>query len=180
MAKLIGSTYANSLFEVAAEMDVLDNVSEELNFVIETFKREKNFYQFFISPKVSKTKRKEVIGNIYEDKLSKELFNFLKLLIDKDRATEIFSIKLFFDVLLDKKRNVKRVVVESVMELTDEHKKKLIEKLSKATNSEVILKNVVRPEILGGVILRIDNEVIDDSVLSKLDSIGDSISKIII
>ncbi|MDM8533823.1 ATP synthase F1 subunit delta [Clostridiaceae bacterium HSG29] len=180
MAKLIGSTYANSLFEVAAEMDVLDNVSKELNFVTETFKTQKDFYQFFISPKVSKTKRKEVIGNVYKDRLSNEVYNFLKLLIDKDRATEIFSIKLFFDALLDKNRNVKRVVVESVMELTDEHKRKLIEKLSKSTNSEIILKNIVRPEILGGIILRIDNEVIDDSVLSKLDSIGDSITKIII
>jgi len=180
MAKLIGSIYANSLFDVAQEMNILDDISKELNFIIETFKSEKEFYQFFISPKVSKTKRKEVIANVYEGKLSKEVFNFLKLLIDKNRSNEIFSIKLVFDSLLDKSRNVKRVTVESVIELTDDHKRKLIEKLSKSTKSEIILKNVIRPEILGGVILRIDNEIIDNSVLSKLDSIGDSISKIII
>ena len=180
MAKLVGSTYANSLFEIALEMNSVDDIARELDFIIETFEREKDFYNFFISPEVSKMKRKEVIENVYGGKMSNEITNFLKLLIDKDRASEMFSIKIFFDDLLFESRNVKRVTIESVVELTDEHKRKLIEKLSKVTESEIILKNIVKPEILGGVILRMDNEVIDDSILSKLNSIGESISKIII
>jgi F-type H+-transporting ATPase subunit delta len=180
MAKLIATTYANSLFEVAKEINKIDEIYNELTFVIDNFKNEKDFYQFFIAPKVSKAKRKEVIENVYANKVSKEIINFLKLLLDKNRESEIFPIKLFFDDLIDKSRNVKRVTIESVLELTDEHKKKLITKLSKLTESEIIIENVIKPEILGGIIMRIDNEVIDDSLVSKLNSIENSILKIII
>jgi F-type H+-transporting ATPase subunit delta len=180
MAKLVATTYATSLFEVAKEINKIDEIYKELTFVIETFRKEKDFYQFFITPKVSKLKRKEVIENVYANKVSKEIINFLKLLLDKNRANEIFSIKLFFDDLLDESRNVKRVTIESVVELTDDHKEKLITKLSQSIKSEIIIKNIIKPEILGGIIMRMDNEVIDDSLASKLNSIEDSILKIII
>lgn len=180
MAKLVGATYANSLFEIAKELNKIDEIYKELSFIAETFKNDKDFYQFFITPKVSIAKRKEVIENIYGDKVSREVVNFLKILLDKNRANEIFSIKLFFDDLLDKSRNIKRVTIESVIELTDEHKKKLINKLSELTQSEIILINVIKPEVLGGIIMRIDNEVIDNSIVSKLKSIEDSILKMII
>ncbi len=72
------------------------------------------------------------------------------------------------------------MTIESVIELTDEHKTKLINKLSKLTQSEIILINVIKPELLGGIVMRIDNEVIDDSIVSKFNSIEDSILKMII
>lgn len=180
MAKLVGSTYASSLFEVAKDIEKIDVIFNELDFIVAQFRDNKNFYQFFISPKVSKEKRKEIISNVYGGKVSDELLNFLKILIDKNRSNTIFEIKEVFQRLLDDHRNVKRVTVESVVELTDEHKGKLIKKLSEMTGCEIVLKNEIKPEILGGIIMRIDNEIIDDSVLSKLNSIQNSVSKIII
>ena len=121
-----------------------------------------------------------MIENIYGGKINDELLNFLKILIDKNRTSSIFDIKNVYANLLDQQRNVKRVVIESVVELTDEHKTKLIHKLTKLTGSEIILTNNIKPEILGGVIMRVDNEIIDASVLSKLNNIQNSVSKIII
>ena len=180
MAKLIGSTYASSLFEVAKELDKIESIFEELNFISDKFSEDKDFYQFFTSEKVGKEERKEVIENIYGGKINDELLNFLKILIDKNRTSSIFDIKNVYANLLDQQRNVKRVVIESVVELTDEHKTKLIHKLTKLTGSEIILTNNIKPEILGGVIMRVDNEIIDASVLSKLNNIQNSVSKIII
>lgn len=180
MAKLVGSTYASSLFEVAEKLDKIENIFEELSFISDKFNEDKDFYQFYTSARVGKKERKEVIDNIYSGKINDELLNFLKILIDQNRTSSIFEVKDFYAKLLDEHRNVKRVTVESVVELSDEHKTKLIRKLSDLTGSEIVLKNVIKPEILGGVIMRIDNEIIDASVLSKLDNIQKSVSKIII
>lgn len=180
MAKLVGSTYASSLFEVAKKLDKIESIFEELSFITDKFNEDKDFYQFYVSSRVGKEERKEVIDNVYSDKINDELLNFLKILIDQNRTNSIFDIKDFYSKLLDQHRNVKRVTVESVVELSDEHKTKLIRKLSDLTGSEIVLTNVIKPEILGGVIMRIDNEIIDASVLSKLDNIQNSVSKIII
>jgi len=180
MAKLVGSTYASSLFEVAEKLDKIESIFEELSFITDKFNENKDFYQFYTSTRVGKKERKEVIDNIYSDKINDELLNFLKILIDQNRTSSIFEVTDFYAKLLDQHRNVKRVTVESVVELSDEHKTKLIRKLSDLTGSEIVLTNVIRPEILGGVIMRIDNEIIDASVLSKLDNIQNSVSKIII
>jgi|AntRauTorcE11898_2_1112593.scaffolds.fasta_scaffold34795_2 F-type H+-transporting ATPase subunit delta len=180
MAKLIGTIYASSLFEVAKELDEIESVFEELSFITDRFFEDKKFYHFFTSTTVGKEERKEVIDNIYGQKINNALLNFLKILIDKNRASSIFDIKNVYASLLDQQRNVKRVTIESVVELTDAHKTKLIHKLSDLTGSEIVLKNVITPEILGGVIMRIDNEIVDASVLSKLNNIQNSVSKIII
>jgi len=180
MAKLIGSTYASSLFEVAEKLDKIESIFDELSFISDKFNEDKDFYQFYTSTRVGKKERKEVIDNVYGSKINDELLNFLKILIDQNRTSSIFEVKDFYAKLLDQHRNVKRVTVESVVELSDEHKTKLIRKLTNLTGSEIVLTNVIKPEILGGVIMRIDNEIIDASVLSKLDNIQNSVSKIII
>jgi F-type H+-transporting ATPase subunit delta len=180
MAKLVDSTYASSLFEVAQEHEIIEDIFDVLSFISDKFKEDERFYQFFTSAKVGKEEQKKVIENIYDGKINDELLSFLKILIDKNRTSSIFKIKDVYAKLLDQHRNVKRVTVESVVELTDEHKTKLIHKLSDLTGSEIILTNVIKPEILGGVIMRIENEIIDASVLSKLNNIQNSVSKIII
>ena len=180
MEKLVSKTYASSLFEIAQEHEKIENIFEELSFVSNNFKENDDFYHFFTSVKVGKEEQKNVINNVYGGKISDELLNFLKILIDKNRTSSIFEIKEFYAKLLDQHRNVKRVTIETVVELSDEHKSKLIQKISDLTGSEIILTNVIKPNILGGVIMRIENEIIDASVLSKLNNIQNSVSKIII
>jgi F-type H+-transporting ATPase subunit delta len=167
MAKLVDSTYASSLFEVAQEHEIIEDIFDELSFISDKFKEDERFYQFFTSAKVGKEEQKKVIENIYDGKINDELLSFLKILIDKNRTSSIFKIKDVYAKLLDQHR-------------TDEHKTKLIHKLSDLTGCEIILTNVIKPEILGGVIMRIENEIIDASVLSKLNNIQNSVSKIII
>lgn len=180
MAKLIASTYASSLFEIAQEHEKIEDIFEELSFILDNFKENDDFYQFFTSSKVGKEEQKKVIENVYGGKVNDELLNFLKILIDKNRTKSIVEIKDYYAKMLDQHRNVKRVTIETVVEISDEHKTKLIRKLSTLTGSEIILTNVIKPDILGGVIMRIENEIIDASVLSKLNNIQNSVSKIII
>mgnify|MGYP006285209503 FL=1 len=180
MAKLIASVYANSLFDVAKEKDDQDLIKDQLELITNSLKDNKEFYNFFISPKVSKSERKDVIKNVFKDKISKELLNFLMILIDKKRTSSIYEINKFYKRLYDENIGLKRVTVESVIELSDNQKSKLSKKLEKMLNKEVIIENKINPEILGGVILRVDNEEIDNSIATKLKNIEESIAKIIV
>lgn len=180
MAKLIASVYAKSLFDVAVEIKKEKLICEELEFISDMFTSDSDFYEFFLTPKVSKQKRKAVIENVYGEKVSVEVLNFLKLLLDKQRANEIKSISLYYNKLFDKQQNLKRVTVETVIEMTDKQKNKLISKLEETTKSKIVLENIIKPELLGGIIMRIDNSVVDNSIFSKLRAIEDSVSKIII
>jgi F-type H+-transporting ATPase subunit delta len=180
MAKLVATTYASSLFEVAKETDMVKEISKDLKDVMTIFEENDDFYNFLISPKFSRDDRKKAINKLFEGKISKEFHNFLNILIDKDRARDLKAINKSFNKLLDDDRNIKRVTIESAVALTDEHKKDLIKKLEQSMNCEIILQNIVKPEILGGIILKMDTKIIDNSVRAKLESMEKKISKIVI
>lgn len=180
MAKLIASIYANSLFEVAKEINKEELIKNELSVITDMFIQDDEFYQFFISPKIPKEERKIVFENIYGGRVSEEVINFIHLLLDKQRASEIIKINKFYSALYDESKNLKRVTAETAVKMTEEQKQKLIEKLEKTTESEIILENIVNPKLLGGIVMKVGNDVIDNSVSTKLKEIGDSITKIII
>lgn len=180
MAKLVSTTYAQALFEVALELDNLDQIRDELGFINETFKTHPEFYEVFRTPKINKEERKDIITNVFGDKVSKEVMNFMKILIDKRRGTAVSGIYSEYVTMVDEKKGVVKAVVESAIELTSEEQIALTEKLAKVTQREVRLTCVVKPEVIGGLIVRIGDKVIDGSVKSRLDIMKDNLAQLIV
>ncbi len=180
MAKLVSTTYAQALFEVAMELDSLDQFKDELGFINESFKTHPEFYEVFRTPKINKEERKDIITKVFDDKVSKEVMNFMKILIDKRRGTAISSIYNEYVDMLDDHKGVVKAVVESAVPLTDEEQKALTEKLAKVTGREVHLSSVVKPEVIGGIIVKIGDKVIDGSVRSRLDIMKDNLAQLIV
>lgn len=180
MAKLVSTTYAQALFEVALELDHLDQIREELEFVAETFKTHPEFYEVFRTPKINKEERKDIIEKIFSDKISKEVLNLLKILIDKRRGTAVSGILSEFVDMVDDHKGVVKAVVESAVALTEAEQTALTEKLAKVTGREVHLKSVVKPEVIGGLIVKIGDKVIDGSVKSRLDIMKDNLAQLIV
>ncbi|WP_430884017.1 F0F1 ATP synthase subunit delta [Fusibacter sp. JL216-2] len=180
MAKLVSTTYAQALFEVAMELDSLDQIKDELGFINESFKTHPEFYEVFRTPKINKEERKDIITKVFDDKVSKEVMNFMKILIDKRRGTAISSIYNEYVDMLDDHKGVVKAVVESAVPLTDEEQKALTEKLAKVTGREVHLSSVVKPEVIGGIIVKIGDKVIDGSVRSRLDIMKDNLAQLIV
>lgn len=180
MAKLVSMTYANSIFEVAEELGDVEKFQTELSFIQKNMEDNQEFYSFLITPKISKAKRKETIEKIYSDKISNEILNFLKILVDKGRINAFSTIVESFNLLVDEKNNMKRVTVETVVPLDAGQKEKLTEKLEKLTGGNIVIEEKINTDIIGGVILRIGNEIIDQSIKTKLTAIEKNISQIII
>lgn len=180
MAKLVSSTYAQALFEVALELDSLDQIRDELGFITETFKTHPEFYEVFRTPKINKEERKDIIAKVFGESISKEVMNFLKILIDKRRGTAISGIYSEYVDMVDDHKGVVKAVVESAVALTEEEKAALTEKLAKVTGREVRLSSVVKPEVIGGLVVRIGDKVIDGSVKNRLDIMKDNLAQLIV
>ena len=111
------------------------------------------------------------MDNVYGDKLSKEVLNFIKILVDKRRVRYLLDIASEFEkMVLDYKGIVKALAYSSV-KLSDEKIKKLEEKLSQQTGKTVEIENRIDESLLGGVMIKFNDVVVDGTLKGKLKSL---------
>ena len=88
MAKLVSKTYAQALFELAVEEEKTTPFLEEAGGLLEVLRTNAEFGQFMNHPKIQKEDKVEVVKNVFQDKISKEMLGFLVTIVEKDRYTE--------------------------------------------------------------------------------------------
>lgn len=180
MAKLVSKTYSESLFEVAVEENILAKTMEDMSFVNESFKTYPELYELFRSPQISAIERKAMLDEVFGTKVSKEVLNFLKILVDKGRCGDIFGINDSFKSLSDKHNGVVHVVAETAILMDEKEIDALKAKLSSDMNCTIEIINKINPEVMGGLTLKIGDKVIDGSVKKKLNDIRDELAQIIV
>ena len=180
MAKLIAKTYSQALFEFALDSDVLKSITKEFDFVVETFKSYKDFFELFKTPKLPIEERKLIISEVFEENISVEMLNFLFIVLDKRRDSEILNIHDEFLKLVDEHMGIVLAFVKSAKELDESEKADLIKQLKALTGKEIRLKTVVDSDIIGSLYVKIGDKVIDGSVRNKLNIIKEDLKQIIV
>ena len=180
MAKLVAKTYSQALFEFALEADKIDVIEQEFAFIVESFTTYKEFFELFKTPKMSVGERKDIINQIFSDKISKEMMNFMMIILDKRRAGEILAIQREFEVKVDEYHGIVPAYVKSATELDEAEKSAIVEKLKKLTGKEIRLKTAVDPDVIGGRFVKVGDKVIDGSVRKKLDAMKEELRQIIV
>lgn len=180
MAKLVSKTYSEALFEVALEENKVDLFLEELQFIIDTFKMYPEFYDLFKSPLLKVDEKKKVVSEVFGEKLSQEMNNFLKIILDKRRAYYIEQIKLEYEKMVNKHKGIIKAVAVTAIPLSDEEKNSLEEKLSKLTGKSIKLTNEIDKSLLGGVLVKLGDKVIDGTVKSRLEELKESLAQIVV
>ncbi|WP_129599347.1 F0F1 ATP synthase subunit delta [Anaerophilus nitritogenes] len=180
MAKLIEKTYAQALFELAVEKDTLDLYREELSFVVKTFKEYKDFYKLYKAYQMSKEEKKKMLDEVFKTQISKEVINFLKILIDKNRYMALEGIeKEYTNIVNHHYGRVEGIVWTSIL-LKEDEKLMLEQKLSKMQDKEVKLTNKIDPSIIGGVFVKIGDQIIDGTLKNRLDLLKQELAQIIV
>ncbi len=180
MAKLVAKTYSEALFEVAIEQDQLDLIHAELGAVSDIFEENADFFEVFRTPKINKEERKAIIEEVFSKTVSQEVMNFLKILIDKKRGSAIHGIRREFDRMVNEHKGIVKAIVESAVELTETEQERLKAELARTTGKTILLSNKINPEVVGGLVIRIGDKVIDGSVRSRLATLKDSLAQIIV
>lgn len=171
MAELVAKRYAEALFEVALELNKLDDIKEELSGVSDILNSDEKLKTIFEHPKLSKDEKKDIINSIFKDRVSQEVLNFLYITVDKRREKYISKISKEYLRLYNSEKGILEGTVTTAIPLTEEQVIKLQNELKDKFNKNVVLENKIDTSILGGVLLRIEDKVIDSSIKGQLEEI---------
>lgn len=179
MINVIADRYAQALFEVGEETQTTSELYQELKQLVDILNENKDLYNFLKSPLIGRDDKKNVMKNIFENQLSKNMNNFLKIVIDKDRISVIENIQESYKSLLNDKNNILEGTVITAVALNEKEIKDLEKNLSTKYNKNVTLTNVVDETILGGVLVKLGNEEIDGTVRTRLSKMKKQLSQVI-
>ena len=179
MISVVAERYAEALFQVGEETNSTTKLYDELNEVVEILKSNNDFFNVLKSPLVSKGEKRNLVEKVFVGKLSSNLNNFLKIIIDKDRMSAIEEILKSYKSLLNEKNNVVEGVAITAIAMTTSEIKELEAKLSSRYNKNVTLENKVDESVLGGVLVRLGNEEIDGTIKTRLAKMKEQLSQVI-
>src|SRR5436305_13829820 len=163
----IAEVYARALFEVAAEREVLDEVREQLGQFADALNENRDLTRFFFSPYFSTKEKKDALERAIED-ANPAFMNFLEALVERHRMPVIFRIRDRFDHMWKEAHQLLPVEVTSAVELDDAIVRDIGERVGEQTGRKVELASRVDPEILGGIVLRVGNFILDASITGRL------------
>ena len=179
MEGIVAQRYAASLFEVGVEQNCLDTLLEEMTGLNQIFSENEELLKLLHTPTISKEEKIKMLENIFGGKVSQYVLNFLKIMTEKDRIGQFFGVYRQFRQLYNEKNNIQEITAITAIPLSGALFDKLKEKLEQVTGKQVILQNQVDASILGGVIIKMQNDQIDASVKARLEDLKQHISAII-
>ncbi len=180
MVELVSKVYAEALFDVAIELEQLDLIEQQLQSVCQLFNENPEYYELYRAPNIALDERKAILDQSFSGKIAPELMNFLKLLLDKNRGFYILQIGEEFQELVEIHKGIIKGVVHVTCTLTDDQIKRLEVKLSESTGKQVLLKQKIDPEIIGGLVVHLGDKVIDNSLKKKLDDMKEDLFQLIV
>jgi ATP synthase F1 delta subunit len=172
----IATVYARSLFEAAQEQDKLDAVRDQLGEIADAIAEDHDLQVFFFSPSLSSEDKKVGLEKAITgaDDL---VANFLELLVENQRMPGIFKIRREYDALWDEENQLLPVRITSAVELDDKTVKQIGDQIAEQTGRKVELSADVDPDVLGGLVVRVGNTVLDASVRRRLENLRREVAR---
>jgi ATP synthase F1 delta subunit len=172
----VAQVYARALFEVAIEQDVLDEIHEQLTAFADAMHDNRQLAVFFFSPYFSVPEKKDGLQRAVEN-ANPAFMNFLEALIERHRMPAIFRIRDEFETLWVRERNLLPVHVTSAVELDKSLVQSIGDRIGSEVDRQVELSSEVDPEILGGIVLRVGNVILDASIKNRLEQLRKQVAQ---
>lgn len=171
----VARVYAEALFDAAKDSGKLDSVQEQLGQFDDALRESHDLQVFFYSPSFSTAEKQEGLTKAISGADS-ELTNFLELLLEKHRMPAMARIRKRFDHLVAEENKELEVTVTSAVELDKGIASQIGAEIEKQTGRKVELTSNVDDSILGGLVVRVGNMVLDASVRNKLEKLRKSVA----
>ncbi len=172
----IAQVYARALFEVAKEHDVLDEIRAQLNEFTDVLSENRDLTVFFFSPYFSTQEKKEGLERAVTG--ANQLFmNFLETLVERHRMPVIFRVRARFESYWDEENRLLPVQVTSAINLDQSIVDSIGKRIGEQTGRNVELSSSVDPDILGGIVLRVGNFILDASIRNRLEQLRKQVAQ---
>jgi F-type H+-transporting ATPase subunit delta len=174
----VAKIYSQALFELGDEKRSLREIKKELNEFVDFINTYTDLKKILFHPRVLAEDKKNIIKRIFSSDISTTVLNFLNILIDKRREKYIELIVREFNKMVNIREGILEVELVSAIDVPDDLKERLRDKLKGFLNKEIIFKDRLEPSIIGGLILKIGDQVIDGSIRHSLNFLKEKIERI--
>ena len=172
----IAAVYARSLFEVAQEHNKLDTVRDELGAFADAVDANRELQTFFFSPYFSTAEKKDGLDRAVSG-ADPIVVNFLKLLIENHRTPAVFRVRRELDRLWREENKRLPVQVTSAVELDQATVTQIGDRIAQQTGQQIDLSASVEPDIIGGIIVRVGNSILDASIRNRLEQLRKQVAR---
>jgi F-type H+-transporting ATPase subunit delta len=177
IATRIVRRYAAALFKAAQKVDLIDIVESDLGMVSFIFENSPDMWGAIRSPVVSPEKKHQVLRDVFGGKVQQMTLDYLDLLVDKRREEAITKTQEEYVALANEARGLVEADVTTAVALDADNETRLRDKLGLVTGKHVRLRKLVEPEIMGGVIVKIGDSIIDGSIRGRLAELKEKLSE---
>jgi ATP synthase F1 delta subunit len=172
----IARVYARSLFEVAREQDKLEVIREQLGEFADALAGSHELQVFFFSPYFSTEEKKDGLHRTVEG-ADETLSNFLELLLENHRMPVVFRVRREFDRLWEEANDLLPVQITSAVALDESVSRRIGDEIGRQTGKQVQLTSTVDPDVIGGIVLRVGNSILDASIRNRLETLRKQVAK---
>ncbi len=175
--KSVARRYAEAFFSIAREAGKVDEYQQELELVVRTVDESELLQEYFAHLLIPAKEKKEVANKIFSGDISQATLNFISIIIDKKREAYLALITEQYTEMADEQRNILKAEMYSAREIPESDVQDLAEKLSASTGKTVQLKPMVDPSLLGGIKVRIGDQIVDATVAKKLEMLKNAMKQ---
>lgn len=164
----ISERYAKALLDLSIERDMVGEVFEDMNLIESVCNSNPDFRHMLNSPLIKNERKIKVIHEIFRDSLHPLSIKYMELLIRKRRESLLDEIAKAFNVLYRKHKNIRLVYVTSVAPLEEKVRTEIKNIVAGDSGADIRIIEKTDPSLIGGLIVKIENTIFDDSVRRKL------------
>lgn len=168
----ISRRYADALFKAAQENGQVDQVLSDWQLVVSFLQQDPRLGELLQHQRLSMRRKKEIVRELWANRVSRFFLGFLELIIDKRRERFLLAIYDVFAGKVRQARNVAIAEVKTAFALDKQSELDLIKALSKLTGKQIELQISLHPELIGGLAVKIGDRVIDGSAVKRLQLLG--------
>lgn len=179
MAKLVSKTYGDALFALAVEENKMDLFFTEVQDVLEVLRTNEELSRLMNHPKIIKEDKVKIIEETFGGHVSREIIGLMTLLITKGHYPDTVSVFEYFIGLVKEEKKIGIANVTTAFALSDKQKSDIEKRLLETTQYETFEMNYdVDESLIGGMVIRIKDRVVDSSIKTKLYELSKQLRKI--
>jgi F-type H+-transporting ATPase subunit delta len=167
--------YAEALFGAASSAGVVDRVESDLGLVSFTLEASPDLVEAINSPLVTRQTKRDILRDLFADKVHEITISYLNLLVDKRREEAIPLTEQEYVALANEARGIMTAQVVTAVDLTPQEAAAIVEKLTHMTGKRINLENLVDPSVIAGVLVKIGDTVIDGTARGQLARLKDEL-----
>jgi F-type H+-transporting ATPase subunit delta len=167
--------YAKALFHLAREQKVLEQVESDMANVREIAEESPEFSVLLQSPIIQVQEKRQIISEIFKGKIHQLSYDFLNLLLDKNREDLLSGIITHFLEYIDELRGILRGDLRAAYPLSDQQKESLKDQLDRITGKNVIINEQIDSTLIGGFVIKMEDTVIDASIKNQLNKLRETL-----